>query len=48
MDGSGWVKVGSVIYHSEEDDAPTALHWLPDGKRLSFLYQKALWIVPAD
>jgi hypothetical protein len=26
----------------------TALHWSPDGKRLSFVYQNALWTVPVE
>src|SRR5579884_2324832 len=27
---------------------PVKLRWLPDGKRLSFLYDNALWTVPVD
>ena len=48
VDGSNWVKLGSVPYHEEKCDNPTALRWLPDGKRLSFIYKKALWVVPTD
>ncbi|HZO91550.1 MAG TPA: hypothetical protein VFB38_24725 [Chthonomonadaceae bacterium] len=27
---------------------PVHIHWLPDGKQLSFVYRDALWMVPAD
>src|SRR5262249_55625630 len=29
-------------------DHPDQIRWLPDGKRLSFLYKDALYTVPAD
>lgn len=30
-----------------ESDTLAQIRWLPDGKRLSFLYKRALWTVPA-
>ncbi len=50
LDGSamreiGYVRVAAPADGSCPDDI-TYLQWLPDGKRLSFLYRGALWIVP--
>jgi len=43
-DGSGWHEVGRCPYAF----APYSLQWTPDGKRLSFIYDNALWTVPAQ
>jgi len=49
LDGTDMRKIGSIQTRPEDLESPLKqLRWLPDGKRLSFLYQDALWTVPAD
>lgn len=49
LDGSSMHCIGQSdwFYHPKKD-FPHAVHWLPDGKHLSFLYLDELYTVPAD
>lgn len=49
-DGRAMRCVGRVTVPLETAwyDAPKATHWLPNEKRLSFLYGNALWTVPVE
>src|SRR5262249_15860372 len=40
----GWVEARPPLY----DDLAGSLRWTPDGKNLSFIYQKALYTVPVN
>ncbi len=49
LQGKHWSEVGHLDPQQQNtwpNEWPMA--WLPDGKRLSFLYQGALWTVPID
>jgi hypothetical protein len=51
LDGSDVNRIGYIELHylqPYEDDyaGPGGLRWLPDGRRLSFVYQGGLWTVP--
>jgi hypothetical protein len=53
LDGSQMHEVGSIVLRSPAVRAgqiswPWNIRWLPGGKRLSFLYNDALWTVPAE
>lgn len=50
LDGSGVHEIGrmEIPNNTASTELPHNLSWLPDGKRLSFIYQQALWTVPAD
>jgi hypothetical protein len=53
LDGRNLREIGHLDLHpaANSDTAepePEDVQWLPDGKRLSFLYKQALWIVPID
>jgi hypothetical protein len=47
LDGSEMQEIGHFVKKYDGDWAYNIL-WQPDGRRLSFLYQDRLWIVPAD
>jgi hypothetical protein len=53
LDGRNLREIGHLALHpaaNSDTDGPDPedVQWLPDGKRLSFLYKQALWIVPID
>jgi hypothetical protein len=50
LDGSQMHEIGHIPARPREQYGVEieGLHWLPDGKKLSFLYKDALWTVPAD
>lgn len=50
LDGSDVQEIGYMEIKGKPSatNLPRLLRWLPDGKRLSFVYQGALWTVPAD
>ncbi len=39
-------KVGRVVAVPPRDRSRGVLHWTPDGTRLSFVFEDALWTVP--
>jgi hypothetical protein len=51
LDGTGMVEVGHLPIADEKEAEKAGnrlLRWLPGGRRLSFLYQDALWTVPVE
>ncbi len=57
LDGSGMQEIGHMDYqpndfghrgYEPKKEVPQHLRWTPDGKRLSFQYQGALYTVPAN
>ncbi|HZT42437.1 MAG TPA: hypothetical protein VFA07_09605 [Chthonomonadaceae bacterium] len=51
LDGSQTQIVGTMEMppgDQDSNDVPQELRWTPDGKRLSFLYHRAIWTVPTD
>ncbi len=50
LDGSGMKMIGFLDYDKIHDNpkAPFCLRWLPNGKSLSFIFDNALWTIPAD
>lgn len=51
LDGTGMRKIGSQDTHQDTQgrlSSPYSLKWMPDGKRLSFLCNGALYTVPTD
>lgn len=50
LDGTGLREIGSVRWdaRSRTGDVPSQVHWLPRGKRVSFVYGGSLWTVPAE
>jgi hypothetical protein len=45
--GNDWRQVG-FLEHPDSEPMPYALKWTPDGKRISFLVAKTLYVVDAD
>jgi hypothetical protein len=54
LDGSSMRELAHTEHTDESnpgrnrDQVLNSIHWLPDGKRLSFVYKDALWTVPAN
>lgn len=50
LDGGGMHEVGVVRWDvpARIGGVPVQIHWLPGGKRISFIGGNALWTVPAD
>jgi hypothetical protein len=41
-------EIGYLEWSPGSKSGPHRVQWMPDGKRLSFVYRNALWIIPTD